>query len=99
MLLIATLMVVLLTLPLAVVSGAQALPNEIALVIAPPWAAAGGPAAVVQAAGGREIGPNRAPFAVLAVLDAPDAARRHGAWAVLDGRAVAQICGVRLQEN
>lgn len=98
MLLIATLVAVQLIIPVVMLTGRPALPGQIALVIVPPWAASGGAAAVVQAAGGQEVGPRRAPFAVLAVLDAPDSARQHGAWAVLDGRALAQICGVTLQD-
>ncbi|SES29586.1 hypothetical protein SAMN04490244_109142 [Tranquillimonas rosea] len=59
-----------------------------------------GPDAVraIHVAQGRRIGPRRAPLGVLAVSDRPDFAnrlRQSGAWAVLDGRAAAWICGVR----
>lgn len=64
------------------------------MVIAPPWAVDGGPAGVVAAAGGREVSPMRAPFAVLAVFDTQTTARSIGAWMVLDGRVIAAICGV-----
>lgn len=62
------------------------------LVILPPWQDA---EALVAAAGGRLIGPLRAPFAVLA--DGADGfaerLRQGGAWAVTDGAGVARICG------
>jgi len=64
------------------------------LVLLAPWA--DGPA-LVEAAGGHIIGPARAPFALLAAWDtAGDETRalKHGAWAVLDGNALAAICGV-----
>lgn len=96
LLLVMTIAVTLLAMPVALVLSGRPQPGEIALVIAPPWASAGGAAGVVAAAGGREIGPVRAPFAVLAVLDAPEAAMRLGAWIVLDGRIMALVCGVSL---
>ena len=81
-------------------SGAAALgldrapaPGAPVLVVAPPWG--GGAAEVVRRAGGREISPARAPFAVLAVLDGADAARAMrsaGAWFVLDAARVARLC-------
>ncbi|MBF9036334.1 hypothetical protein HKCCE2091_19005 [Rhodobacterales bacterium HKCCE2091] len=63
------------------------------LVVAPPWS--GGPAAVIDRSGGREIGPARAPFAAVAMLDDPALARAAGAWAVLDAAALAALCGPR----
>lgn len=98
-LLLTTLLVAFLAMPVALATGARAEPGQIALVIAPPWAIEGGAAAVAAAAGGREVGPMRAPFAVLAVLEAPDMALRYGAWLVLDGRFVAQVCGVDFNER
>ena len=62
------------------------------LVIAPPWS--GGAAAVLAQAGGQEIAPVRAPFAVLGVLDRPEDVRQAGAWAVWDAAFLAQLCGV-----
>ncbi|MGR3793995.1 hypothetical protein [Vannielia sp. SX4] len=65
-----------------------------ALVIVPPWDDAD---ALLARAGGRPIGPRRAPFAVLARFPSPAAAheaRTHGAWAVLGGGALAALCGV-----
>lgn len=53
---------------------------------------------ILQRAGGRPIGPTRAPIAVLAVADThpadfPDRLRAEGAWLVLDGTIAAQLCG------
>lgn len=66
------------------------------LVLAPPWLDVDG---LVTAAGGGLAGPFAAPFARLAFSpsgDSPDLARRlaqSGAWAVVDGSALALICG------
>jgi hypothetical protein len=62
------------------------------LVLLPPWTDAD---AIVTSAGGRLIGPVRAPFAVLAEGGAsfPEQVRQGGAWAVADGAVVARICG------
>lgn len=65
------------------------------LVIYPPWE--DGPA-LIQRAGGDPVGPYTAPMGLLAF--APDGAefdrrlRAAGAWAVIDGRPIAQACGV-----
>ncbi|MEJ6394936.1 hypothetical protein V8J82_16850 [Gymnodinialimonas sp. 2305UL16-5] len=91
---IAALFCVALVVPVSVLTmPAQA--GEVVLVIAPPWSETGGAAEIVAALSGRFVGPVEAPFGVLAVLDAPDLAREYGAWLVLDGRLVAQICGLR----
>lgn len=68
-------------------------PNAPILALAPPWRDAG---SLVEAAGGRPLGPTGAPLATLAVAD--DAAtlraiRAAGVW-LIDGRAVARWCGV-----
>lgn len=50
----------------------------------------------IGAAGGRVVGPLRAPLGVLATSDNPafaDNLRAAGAWAVLDGRRIAALCG------
>ncbi len=50
----------------------------------------------VAAAGGRVIGPARAPFGLIAASADPgfaDALRARGAWAVLDGGRIAALCG------
>ncbi len=99
LLLALTVAIAVLAMPLSIVMGKRPEPGEVALVIAPPWTSVGGAAGVVRAAGGQEIGPMRAPFAVLAILEAPEAALRHGAWLILDGRVLAMICGVSLQNN
>ncbi|NDK36585.1 hypothetical protein [Rhodovulum sulfidophilum] len=54
---------------------------------------------ILRRAGGRPIGPTRAPFALLAVADDhpedfPDRLKTEGAWLVLDGAIAAQLCGV-----
>jgi len=53
--------------------------------------------ALVARAGGAEVAPVSAPFAILATSGDADFAarlRRAGAWLVLDGRAIARLCGV-----
>ena len=60
------------------------------LVIGPPWD--GGAAGVVQAAGGRIIGPTAAPLSVLATGASTEIFRQAGAWMVLDAAALNAIC-------
>lgn len=83
-LLIATVMGVLLAMPMALLGSGRARPGEIALMIAPPWIQFGGAAEVVRAAGGRDIGPLRVPIAVLAVRD---------------GRLMTRVCGISINDN
>lgn len=55
-----------------------------------------GIAQIVARAGGHVYGPVRAPLGVLAYSDDPafaDNLRAAGAWAVLDGRRIAALCG------
>lgn len=65
------------------------------LVLFAPWADG---AALVRQAGGRPIGPLEAPMGVLAVAEDTAAfdrrVRAAGAWTVIDGRAIARLCGV-----
>jgi hypothetical protein len=64
------------------------------LVIVPPWRDAG---AVLTAVGGWAVGLEDAPLATLGTLPPGvphDLLYRAGAWAVLDGAAVAALCGV-----
>ncbi len=64
------------------------------LVVVPPWASI---PAVVSKAGGRIIGPQLATLGGLAVADTPNFRQKlkeAGAWAVLDGRRTALLCGV-----
>ncbi|NIZ14457.1 hypothetical protein [Phaeobacter sp. HF9A] len=54
---------------------------------------------ILKRAGGRQIGPTRAPMALLAVADDhtsgfPERLKAEGAWLVLDGTIAAQLCGV-----
>jgi hypothetical protein len=66
------------------------------LVIVAPWQNG---ASIVEAAGGRSLGITGAPMGVLARFTDPGFIARlsdAGAWAVLDGGALAEICGVEL---
>lgn len=80
--------------PLLVLASPQDLRvGEPVLVISPPWTVAA--AEVISRSGLREISPERAPFGALTVLnDTADALRlkSNGAWLVLDGKMIAQIC-------
>lgn len=67
------------------------------LVVGPPAKMA----AYIEVAGGAPLGPEVALFGLLARSDAPDfvtALRGLGAWAVLDGSAVAALCGIEVNE-
>ena len=68
--------------------------GDLALVIAPPWVDID---TVIAGSGGGLVGPVQAPFATLARFETDVPVHRlkgHGAWAVLDGRRIALICGV-----
>ncbi len=73
--------------------GAGAQPGRPSLVIAAPWVDA---EAAVEAAGGRVIGPLRAPLAALGVMDDAAALDRLSrmVWLIVDGGAAARLCGV-----
>lgn len=63
------------------------------LVVTPPWRDSIG---VIERAGGRPIGPEASllgRFATSDGADFPARLRASGAWAVLDGQAVATLCG------
>ncbi|MEC7300656.1 MAG: hypothetical protein VXW43_18510, partial [Pseudomonadota bacterium] len=67
------------------------------LVLTPPW---GDALQVVADAGGRPVGPGQSWLGLLATpetadltADFPAALRASGAWAVLNGRVVAALCG------
>ncbi len=87
--------------PVAAVVGGTPRTDSPMLVIVPPWLDA---ASVVDGAGGRLIGPVRAPLAVFATVadgaghaatsDFVRRVRDEGAWWVTDGTALAAICGV-----
>ena len=87
------------TLPALAILLAQpaAMPGELALVIAPPWATETGVQGVIDRVLGQPIGPTTAPFASFAVLTDPTTAFQAGAWFVFDGRAIAEFCGIDLQ--
>lgn len=77
--------------PAALFAAPPASSGRPVLVIAP------NPEAVVSGAGGRPVALGRAPLGTLAASAAPDFVsrlRKNGAWFVLDGRALAAICGV-----
>lgn len=82
--------------PLLPVLSLPAAAGGLLLVVVPPWASA---VDVVDAAGGRPIGPEQSPFGLFATSDAqdfPDRLRDAGAWAVLDGTAVSTLCGWKI---
>lgn len=65
------------------------------LVVSKPW----GPTAaqVIERAGMFEIAPERAPLGALTTLSGPDdieKLKENGAWFVIDGKKVAELCGV-----
>ncbi|WP_102225548.1 hypothetical protein [Acidimangrovimonas sediminis] len=73
------------------------------VVIGPPWRDL---SAIVGRAGAREIGPVRAPFAVLAWAEDPDVRARlpatlraAGAWVVADAAFLSQICGAENEQS
>lgn len=67
--------------------------DGIVLVVAPPWHDA---AAIIDTAGGRLVGPATTWLGAFATSDAADFAERlraAGAWASLNGTALAELCG------
>lgn len=64
--------------------------QDAVLVVAPPWN--GGATAVVQAAGGWEVGATRAPLSVLATGTTESALREAGAWFLLDPGLLDLFC-------
>ena len=80
--------------PLLALAAHQGVPTgEPVLVITLPWRA--GAAEVISRSGLQEVSPERAPFGALTVLDdLADAGRlkENGAWFVIDGKMIAQIC-------
>ncbi len=67
-------------------------PQELALVILPPWQDR---QALLTALEGQIIGPIQAPMAIFvdATAMTADVARVHGAWAVIAASTLAEICG------
>lgn len=83
----------LLVAPAAVVLSAPVKEGQIMLVVAKPWHNAQD---IIYRAGADPVGPNSAPFAAFAASDATglEARLKHaGAWAVLDGQIISQLCG------
>lgn len=69
-------------------------PGAVLLVVVPPWKDA---LAVVEAAGGRLIGPEQSWLGAFAASEAADFAarlRHAGAWTSLDGAVLAALCGL-----
>ena len=65
------------------------------LVVSVPWGATA--AQIVKRAGLFEIAPERAPLGALTTLSAPsdiENLKKNGAWLVIDGKKVAELCGV-----
>lgn len=80
--------------PLLALTAQPPIAGKPMLVVVPPW---GSVADVVSGAGGRLIGPQLAILGGLAVADTPnfrEKLKEAGAWAVLDGRRTALLCGV-----
>lgn len=84
----------LLAMPVALGALQAPRPGEPVLVVAAPWSDGAGE--VVARASGREIYPVRAPMAALAIFEDPTLLNAAGAWLVLDGRRIAELCGVTL---
>lgn len=79
--------------PIAVLFSAPVAEGNVVLVIAPPW---GNPADIISNAGADLLGPETAPFAAFAssdVLELESRLMRAGAWAVLDGQKISNLCG------
>lgn len=80
--------------PVLAIANAEPIPGEISLVIGPPWRSL---EALVTASDGKLIGPGANRYGALAVSDNPDFfddLKASGAWFVLDGTRMAQLCGV-----
>ncbi|WP_147110394.1 hypothetical protein [Tateyamaria sp. syn59] len=81
--------------PLASLAFQPAQQSDLRLVFLAPWQDA---ETLARSAGGRLVGPQRAVLAVLVHTDDPahfdQQARDLGAFGVLDGAAIAALCGV-----
>jgi hypothetical protein len=79
---------------LALVTQAQPKVGGIALVVASPWRDA---AQIAGNAGLQEVAPERAPLGVLVALESPQHITQlyaHGAWLVIDGERVLELCAI-----
>lgn len=69
-------------------------PGDVALVVAAPW---GNAAEIALKAEVQEVAPERAPLGVLVSLDSPQSVDRLyalGAWFVIDGKRVLELCAI-----
>lgn len=81
--------------PAVMLTSATPVLGQPVLVVAPPWS--GGAAAVIARADGLPIGPEGAPFASLSANTDPayvTQLQTAGAWLVLDGSVIAEICNI-----
>lgn len=96
MILLAVLGAMVVCVPLVAIAVAPLETGRPVVVISAPWADADG---LIRISGGQSIGLERTPVATLAYAaqdDFFDKLKQNGAWAVLDGRAAARICGETL---
>ncbi|WP_010141219.1 hypothetical protein [Oceanicola sp. S124] len=80
--------------PVLTVASLPPATHGLVLVLSPPWADREAP---IRAAGGRGLGTRIAAMGTLAQADRPDFSARlraQGPFLVLDGRAIAALCGV-----
>lgn len=80
--------------PIGAIAAAPPRPDAPILVVVAPWTDLG---ALVAAAGGVLIGPRIAPLGSLTSATHPDyitALGDQGAWLILDGALLANLCGV-----
>lgn len=78
---------------LVLVAGDPPGAGSVALVISKPWSKTAGQ--VVKDAQLQEVGPQRAPVGALVDLRDEDSVAqlyRHGAWFVIDGRRILELC-------
>lgn len=80
--------------PLALLASSTPVPGQPVLVIVAPWAT--NVENTISAAQGDSFGPVNAPMAAFATSDDPEFIQKlhqAGAWAVIDGKTLAAICG------
>jgi hypothetical protein len=81
--------------PLLALTQSRPRPGEIVIVASLPWSEA--PAVLIERAGGKRVGPDATPIAVLAIFEDRDfiaSLKDAGAWLVLDGQSLSAFCGV-----
>lgn len=80
--------------PVGVLVSAPVTDGQAMLIIAAPWVDT---SEIIRKAGAAQIGPQSAPLGALAYSEESgleNRLREAGAWAVLDGRVISQLCGV-----